>query len=175
MNRTAKNKPIRPWLLRVLLLLLIVGMLAAMSIPNSVGGGPSKISSVINMLRQIDGAKEQWAFEHGWTNTAGLSHEIPHIASLLKRDKDRFDRFGFGFDKNGTPHGVQGVVFLINPLGISPEAKFTKDFKLNDRDWFNVPQIPKDTILRFGTNGAEYVLPGQKSKPYKSLSEVLAR
>jgi hypothetical protein len=99
------------------------------------------------------------------------------IALLFRHgdDKDHFDRFGFGIDRNGNIHGAQGVVFAIKPLGISPEAKFTKGFMLNDRDWFYGPKIPKDTILRFGANGEEYILPGQESKPCKSLSELLSR
>jgi hypothetical protein len=68
---------------------------------------------------------------------------------------------------------------VINPLGVSPEAKFTKGFKLNDRDWFYGPKIPKGTIMRFSNNDeefvVEYVLLGQESKPCKSLSELIDR
>lgn len=179
MNSTSHYKLIRTWLLKVLFLIVIVGLLVAIATPNFVGGGPSKTSSVINMLRQIDAAKEEWAVEHGFTNGIPPSREITlrDIASLLMHgdSKDHFDRFGFGIDRNGNIHGAQGVEFAINPLGISPEAKFTKSFKLNDRDWFYGPKIPKGTILRFGVDGEEYILPGQESKPCKSLSELLSR
>ena len=179
MDSESKPKSIRSWLLTVVLMMAIVGLLIAIAIPNYIGGGPGKISSVINMLRQIDGAKQEWAIEHGFTNGVAPSREMTQqdLAPLFSHgdDKDHFDRFGFGIDRNGNIHGTEGVVFAIKPLGISPEAKFTKSFMLNDRDWFYGPKIPKDTILRFGATGEEYILPGQESNPCKSLSELLAR
>jgi hypothetical protein len=179
MDSDAHPKPICSWLLTVVLLMAIVGLFIAIAIPNFIGGGPGKISSVINMLRQIDAAKQEWTIEHGFTNGVAPSHEMTQqdFAQLFIHgdDKDHFDRFGFGIDRNGNIHGAQGVVFAINPLGISPEAKFTKGFMLDDRDWFYGPKIPKNTILRFGANGEEYILPGQESKPCNSLSELLSR
>ena len=180
MNSGANPKPIRSGLLTILLLVAIVGLLAAIATPNFVGGGPSKMGGVINMLRQIDGAKYEWAFEHGLTNTASFSHQVSQedIASLLKRQNDRITYSGFGFDRNGNIHSAQGVVFAINPLGMSPEVKFTKAFKLSDRSGFFGPRIPKGTVMRFSTNAdgfVEYILPGQESKPCKSLTDLLAR
>ncbi len=182
MDSESKPRSIRSWLLTAFLLMAIVGLFIAVAIPNFVGGGPSKLSSVINVLREIDGAKGYWAMQHGFTNNGSHAYEISQLdlAPLFVHgeDKDRFDRFGFGIDRNGRFHGAQGVVFTINPLGISPEAKFTKSFRLNDRDWFYGPKIPNGTVLRFSTNAnefVEYVLPGQESKPCKSLNELLAR
>ena len=126
MDSESKPKSIRSWLITIFLLMAILGLFIAIAIPNFVGGGPSKLSSVINMLRQLDAAKQEWAREHGFTNGVAPSHEVTQqdIAPLFRHgdDKDHFDRFGFGIDRNGNIHGAQGVVFAIKPLGISPEA-----------------------------------------------------
>ena len=179
MDSAGNPKSIRSWLLTVVLLMAIIGLFVAIAIPNFVGGGPSKLTSVINILRQIDGAKEYWAMQHGFTNNVLPSREVTQqdIAPLFLHgdNVDHFDRFGFGIDRNGNIHGAKGVVFAINPLGTAPEAKFTSSFRLDDRSWFGGVKIPKDTILRYRTNGEEYMLPGQESKPCKSLSELLSR
>jgi hypothetical protein len=184
MDSDANPKPIRSWLLTILPLLVIVGLLATVAVPNFVGGGPSKISGIINMLRNIDGAKEEWAFDHGYTNNMVPSLKITaqDIAPYFYHEngKDPFVRIRLVIEKSGNLHNPQGVVYVINPLGISPEARFTKAFKLSDQSGFFGPKIPKGTVMRFSTNTnaenfVEYVLPGQESKPCTSLSELLAR
>lgn len=182
MNPTSKNRPIRSWLLTILLLLVIVGLLAAIAIPNFVGGGSSKTSRIINTLRIVDGAKEQWAIEHGYNNKMPPSRVITaqDIAPFFGHGegKDPFVRLGLVIDKDGNLRNPEGVVFVINPLGFDPEVKFTKAFKLSDHSGFFGPKIPKGAVMRFSTNAddiVEYVLPGQESKPCKSLSELLAR
>jgi hypothetical protein len=52
----------------VFFLLLIVALIYAVLVPNFVGSHTSSASSCINNLRQIDGAKYQWALEHSVTN-----------------------------------------------------------------------------------------------------------
>jgi hypothetical protein len=184
MDSESRPKTTLSGLLTILLLLAIVGLLAAISIPNFVGGGPGKMSGIINILRNIDAAKEEWAIEHGYTNNNVLSREITaqDIAQYFYHEKgeDPFVRLRLGIDKSGNLHNPQGVFYVINPFGISPEARFTKAFKLNDRGGFFQPKIPKGTVMRFSTtnnaeNFVEYVLPGQESKPCISLTELLAR
>jgi hypothetical protein len=51
-----------------LLLPLGVGFIVAIAIPNHVGSPKSKLTGIINNLRQLDAAKNQWAFDHGITN-----------------------------------------------------------------------------------------------------------
>jgi hypothetical protein len=178
---SSPTKPIRSGLLTILLFLVIVGLLAAVAVPNFVGGGPSKISGITGILINIDRTKEEWAIEHGCTNNLVPSREItaPDIAPYLSfgDGRDPFVRLGLVIDKSGNLHNPQGVVFVINPSGISPEARFTKAFKLSDQSGFFGPKIPKGTVMRFSTNteDVEYVLPGQESKPFKSLSELVDR
>jgi len=182
MNPTGENRPIRSWLLTILLLLVIVGLLAAIAIPNYVGGGPSKTSRITNIFRNVDAAKEQWAIEHGYNNKMSPSRAITaqDIAPFFYHGdgRDPFVRLGLVIDKDGNLRNPEGVVFVINPLGFAPEVRFTKAFKLSDHSGFFGPKIPKGTVMRFSTNAddfVEYVLPGQESKPCKSLSELLAR
>jgi len=172
MDSDDSSKPIRSWLLTVVLLLALIGLLVAIAVPNFVGGGPSKLSSIINVLRQIDGAKEYWAAQHGFTNSVDSSREITQqdIAPYFKRGS--IDKFGFGFDQNGYVHAGKGIVYSINTLGKSPEAKFTSD--LRERGWPHGWKIPSGTVMIFSGMDEKYILPGQESKPPKSLSEVFA-
>jgi hypothetical protein len=182
MDSEAKPKSIRSWLLTILLLLVIVGLLAAIATPNFVGGGPSKISGIKIILMNIDRIKVEWAIEHGYTNNVPPLREVTaqELAPYFYHEngKDPFARIGLVIDKNGNLLNSQGVVFVINHLGVSPEARFTKAFKLSRDDGFFSPKIPKGTIMRFSNDDEEfeeYILPGQESKPYKSLSELLAK
>jgi hypothetical protein len=87
-------------------------------------------------------------------------------------------------DADGNFRNAEGVVFVINPLGVDPEVRFTKNYKLSyDKsfiDGFFSPRIPQGTVMRFSTetNAAdivEFVLPGKESKPqtYNSMCEQL--
>ncbi len=181
MNPTGENRPIRSWLLTILVSLVIIGLLAVIATPNFVRNGPGKISGIINILINIDRAKEEWATEHGYTNKTASSREITaqDVAPYLYHGdgKDPFVRLGLVIDKNGNLHNPQGVVFVINPLRISPEAGFTEAFKLDDHSGFFGPKIPKGTVMIFSNDDeefVEYLLPGQESNP-KSLSELLDR
>ncbi len=169
-------KRLGSWILRTLIAMAIVGTLAWIAMPNFIGGGPGKLTGVINVLRQLDGAKQQWAFEQGLTNNVNVTRQITSqdIARYLVHgeDQNRVDRFGFGFDPNGNILSPEGIVYSINPLGISPEALLTSDFR--DKRWPRGWRLPKGTIIRFGTNSSEeYVLPGQESNPRKSAHEAL--
>jgi hypothetical protein len=172
MDSDSKSKSIRSWLLTVVLLIAIIGLFIAIAVPNFVGGGPSKLSSIINVLRQIDGAKEQWAYEHGLTNSVNSSKEITQqdIAPYFKRGS--IDKFGFGFDQNGYIHAGKGIIYSINPLDVSPEAKFTSDFR--ESRWPSGWKIPKGTAMIFSGVYEKYILSGQESKPPKSITEVFA-
>ena len=186
MISAAKPKTSRSGLLTILLLLGIVGLLAAIAVPNFVGGGPSKTSGIINILRNVDAAKEQWAIEHGYKNKMPPSRVITaqDIAPYFWHGdgQEPFVRFGLVIDKDGNLRNPEGVVFVINPFSVDPEVRFSKAFKLS-RDKSCIgglfsPKIPKGTIMSFAatTNAAdivEYFLPGQESQPGKSLSELL--
>jgi prepilin-type N-terminal cleavage/methylation domain-containing protein len=58
-------------LVEIMIVVAIIGMLAAIAIPNYVHARTnSQQSSCVNNLRQIDGAKQQWALENKKAPTA---------------------------------------------------------------------------------------------------------
>src|SRR6187401_2388668 len=58
-------------LVEIMIVVAIIGLLAAIAIPNFVRARKtSQTNACINNLRQIDGAKQQWALETGAISTA---------------------------------------------------------------------------------------------------------
>lgn len=58
-------------LVEIMIVVAIIGLLAAIAIPNFVRArATSQKNACINNLRQIDGAKQQWALENKQTSTA---------------------------------------------------------------------------------------------------------
>jgi hypothetical protein len=90
---------------------------------------------IVSTLRQIDGAKEQYAIDHKVEAGAVISRE-----QLLKYVPER----------NWDPHAD----YRINPIGVYPEAILPKKFG----------GLPARTIIRVQdpTNGPELIiLPGK--------------
>ncbi len=57
-------------LVEIMIVVAIIGLLAAIAIPNFVRArNTAQQNSCINNLRQIDGAKQQWALENKKTDT----------------------------------------------------------------------------------------------------------
>jgi prepilin-type N-terminal cleavage/methylation domain-containing protein len=69
-------------LVEIMIVVAIIGLLAAIAIPNFVKArGTAQKNACINNLRQIDGAKEQWALENrvaGGT-TADATNVNPYL------------------------------------------------------------------------------------------------
>ena len=58
-------------LIEIMIVVAIIGLLAAIAIPNFVSARKtSQTNACINNLRQIDGAKQQWALQNGQQSTA---------------------------------------------------------------------------------------------------------
>ncbi|HZR15858.1 MAG TPA: prepilin-type N-terminal cleavage/methylation domain-containing protein [Verrucomicrobiae bacterium] len=58
-------------LVEIMIVVAIIGLLAAIAIPNFVRARTtSQTNACINNLRQIDGAKQQWALENHQLSTA---------------------------------------------------------------------------------------------------------
>ena len=61
-------------LVEIMIVVAIIGLLAAIAIPNFVKARTtSQTNACINNLRQIDGAKQQWALEQKQVSTASPS------------------------------------------------------------------------------------------------------
>ncbi|HWW02301.1 MAG TPA: prepilin-type N-terminal cleavage/methylation domain-containing protein [Candidatus Acidoferrum sp.] len=70
-------------LVEIMIVVAIIGLLAAIAIPNFVRARTtSQKNACINNLRQIDGAKQQWALETKQQDTAVPTY--PQISGYLK-------------------------------------------------------------------------------------------
>jgi len=66
-------------LVEIMIVVAIIGLLAAIAIPNFVRARTtSQMNACINNLRQIDGAKQQWALE-----TKQATNATPVISDLV--------------------------------------------------------------------------------------------
>ena len=71
-------------LVEIMIVVAIIGLLAAIAIPNFVRARTtSQMNACINNLRQIDGAKQQWALEHQAVSTA--TPDITDVQPYLGR------------------------------------------------------------------------------------------
>ncbi|MDB6123322.1 MAG: type secretion system protein [Pedosphaera sp.] len=71
-------------LVEIMIVVAIIGLLAAIAIPNFVRARTtSQQNACINNLRQLDGAKQQWALENKAAATA--SPDITDVAPYLGR------------------------------------------------------------------------------------------
>src|SRR5690349_8105969 len=70
-------------LVEIMIVVAIIGLLAAIAIPNFVKArGTAQRNACINNLRQIDGAKEQWALEN--KKSAGTASDSAGVNAYIK-------------------------------------------------------------------------------------------
>ena len=70
-------------LVEIMIVVAIIGLLAAIAIPNFVKArGTAQKNACINNLRQIDGAKEQWALEN--KKSAGTASDDTAVSEYIK-------------------------------------------------------------------------------------------
>ena len=108
----------------------MAAIFVALAIPNCARISPhSKLNPIYNNLRQLDGAKQQWAIENKVTGMVQIS------------EKDIFPYLGRGLHdfKEIT---VANERYTINSLGVSPEVYLTK----------KIEHLPRGTVIRFSTN-----------------------
>ena len=99
------------------------------AIPSFIDRG-WKANAIINNLRYIDAAKQQWAFEHGITNANQMAHfsqtlSWNDIAPGLLQNINVVQQKHFG--PNGEPRPVSGEIYTINSLDKPVEVKLTRD------------------------------------------------
>jgi hypothetical protein len=119
-----------------------MGGLIRLAIPNFIGSGMSKRNSIINNLRQLDGAKCQWAFEHGVTN-----EPFPRRV-LTQQDLAPYCSRTRGSDWRNSKYGE---LYLIRDLDQPCEAVLTEELKERDGN----SNLPRGSIIRltFEANG----------------------
>src|SRR3982750_1390969 len=83
MQITSNRKSAGFTLVEIMIVVAIIGLLAAIAIPNFVKArGTAQKNACINNLRQIDGAKEQWALET--RQSAGTAANTTGINAYIK-------------------------------------------------------------------------------------------
>ncbi len=113
-------------------MLILGAFVLAICIPNYVGSPRSKTLAIINNLRQLDGAMQQWAFEHGKTGAVVVTEQdvAPYLGQSFKP--------------------IAGERYVLKTLSQPPEAQLTH--RLEGR--------PKGSVLRLDTNGTfDVILP----------------
>ncbi len=97
-------------LVEIMIVVAIIGLLAAIAIPNFVRARTTaQMNACINNLRQIDGAKQQWALENkvGQTATPQASDIQPYLGrgttgTLPKCPADSSQSFASSYSINNV-------------------------------------------------------------------------
>jgi len=100
--------------------------MAAFLLPAFSGGGRTRIGGILSNLKQIDIAKQQWAEEHGATNSTLVS---PEALALYFSGQRKPGQLVFP---------VVGERYFINNVGAAPEAQLTR----------GLGKWPEGTIIR---------------------------
>jgi len=96
-------------LVEIMIVIAIIGLLAAIAIPNFVKArGTSQKNACINNLREIDGAKEQWALENKMS--VGSTEDDTAINTYIK---------------GGAPSCPGGGSYTYNVLDTNPTCSLS--------------------------------------------------
>ena len=137
MNGNSEKSGCWSWFCNLLILLFGAGILVAITIPNFVGSHTSKTTGIINNLRQIDGAKNEWAFERGFTN----AEQVAQLTNrLTERDLEPYLRHQTNGD--GSYRMVMGEIYSVGPMNKSPEARLVRSYNNH----------PKGSIIRLASD-----------------------
>ena len=139
-------------LVEIMIVVAIIGLLAAIAIPNFVRARTtSQMNACINNLRQIDGAKQQWALENKVTGAATpRGHRHPALPGTRHQRHGSDLPGGFEPDVCHELHH-QRLRRPLRPATLSPVRTFCpeKRVSLPKRLWkhlqslfFRLPSCP---------------------------------
>ena len=102
-------------LVEIMIVVAIIGLLAAIAIPNFVKARENaQLNSIFNNLRIIEGAKDQWALE----NKKGTGDTVGSIVTISD------------YLKGGTVKPVVGEVYATTTVGAASTATLPATVKL---------------------------------------------
>lgn len=152
---------IRFWIIRAFFLVVLLALLFEIAVPNFVRGGSSKFNGILNRLRQIDAAEDEWAIEHGLTNAP--------LPSRIITEKDLAPYLLTTFTQKEFGDSQYGEIYLIRDLNQPVEAVLTGDF-VETRSAFS---FPRGTIIRLDSqqesDGYEIILPDGTSTIHRCV------
>lgn len=110
-------------LVEIMIVVAIIGLLAAIAIPNFVKArATSQANACINNLRQIDAAAQQWALEAKKTNLATIAMNTD-LTPYIKLNADGF-----------IPQCPASGTYTCDTVGVNPtcslQGTVTPDHKL---------------------------------------------
>lgn len=93
-------------LVEIMIVMAIIGLLAAVAVPNFIHAGTTtRVNAILNNLRVIEGAKEQWAIETG--QVTGAMPDMTMLKPYFLHDV----------------HPVAGETYIPNALGTAAVAQ----------------------------------------------------
>jgi prepilin-type N-terminal cleavage/methylation domain-containing protein len=99
-------------LVEIMIVVAIIGLLAAIAIPNFVKARTTaQKNACVNNLRQIDGAKEQWALENRKSETTATTGSEAAINAYIKG--------------NATPLCPANGTYTYSAIGTNPSCNVT--------------------------------------------------
>jgi hypothetical protein len=129
-------------------ILIPVLLLYAIVLPHLAGGGPAYGARIFSNLKQIELAKQLWAEDHSATGAVLIT--VRDLTPYLRIPSSQYSNF------------VPPVIcerYIINPLGVSPEAELTQSCK----SW------PKGTVFQLNPMR---MIPPNTLKPAATVPSV---
>ena len=111
-------------LVEIMIVVAIIGLLAAIAIPNFIRARTtSQKNACINNLRQIDGAKQQWALEQNQSSKAKVGSA--DIQPYLGRAAGQLP-----LCPSGGPSATFSTSYTLGDLSTAPVCKVVATHKL---------------------------------------------